>query len=76
MIVISRNKKEDKNFKFSKNHNFFQMLSKREHLKVYLFHIFNKIDERIHAPPKKTIVCCTGKPMATVFHKKKSSRVV
>ena len=25
---------------------------------------------------KKTIVCCTGKPIATVFHKKKSSRVV
>lgn len=40
MIVIPRNKKEDKNFKFSKNHNFFQMLSRREHWKVYLFHIF------------------------------------
>lgn len=25
---------------------------------------------------KKTIVCCTGKPIATVFYEKKSSRVV
>ena len=25
---------------------------------------------------KKTIVRCTGKPIATVFHNKKSSRVV
>ena len=25
---------------------------------------------------KKTIVCCTGEPIAAVFHKKKSSRVV
>ena len=32
--------------------------------------------EYVRHEKKNTIVCCTGKPIATVFRKKKSSRVV